>query len=255
MIKNSLPPVKLDSFHTQVDCSSVADILTDKQVPNYQLQPLSKVLLCDTFYCNELSKCVRLILTVNNLIFCSMQEGSSDNKDLKYALLFTPVPIKDISIRIIHTDRELIGEYNAQLWIQNQRLFTMKSSSKEGRNMWLGIDISSSTRDQSLQSWVALNDIVSKYDIRRQSSTKVTSTPKPIRTQDIFSFYDDQNGEISPLVSSSDESEENNEDSNSTWEEEEEGEKKTSPKIESVSASGWSLLQNAQWLLKKFAVD
>jgi hypothetical protein len=241
MIKNSLPAVNLDSFHAQVDCSKVVDVLSDKPISNYQLQSLSKVLLCDTFHCSELSKRVRLILTVNNLIFYSVEEDN--NKDLKYTLLFTPVPTKYISIRTVHTDRELIGEYNVQFWIQKQKLFTMKSNSKEDRNMWLGLDINSSTRDQSLLYWMPLIDTVATYDIRRQSSAKGTSAPKPIRTQDIFTFYTDQAAEISPLVSSSeDESEDSEDDDNTSWKEEEAEEK-----INSKTDSGWFLLQRLKF--------
>lgn len=231
MIKNSLPAMQLDFFHSQIDCSSVIDIITDEQISNYQLQPLSKVLLCDTFNCTELSKRVRLILTVDALIFCSVNEK---NKELEYSLLFKPIPIQQISIRTIHTDRELIGEYNIQIWIQKQKLFTMKASTKEDRNMWLGLDINSSTRNQSLLSWVPLNNIVTKYDIRRQS-TKNTTAPKSIRTQDVFSFYTDQSGEISPLVSSSDESE-NEGDDGISWEEEE---KSSTSDKDMFSSSGW----------------
>ncbi|KAI7888623.1 uncharacterized protein EV154DRAFT_425433, partial [Mucor mucedo] len=187
--------IKLDSFHTQVDCSNVVDILTQERVVNYKLQPLGKILLCDTFNCNELSKRVRLILTVNDLYFCSVENEKTDSK---YTLLYKPVSTKHISIRTIHTDRELIGEYNVQFWIQKQKLFTMKASTKEDRNMWLGLETNSSTKDQAFLAWEPLNDIVAKYDLRRQSS-KSSNSPKSIRTQDIFTFYTDQTGEISPL--------------------------------------------------------
>ncbi|KAI8095413.1 hypothetical protein BDF21DRAFT_405825 [Thamnidium elegans] len=215
IMKNSLPAIKMESFHTQVDCSNVVNVLTEKAIPNFQMQPLPKVLLCDTFNCDELSKRVQLILTVDHLYFCAVQ----DNK--KYSLLFQPLETKVISIRTIHTDRELIGEYNVQLWFQKQKLFTMKANTKEERNMWLGIESNSSNggaKEQLLLSWEPLKDIVAKYDLCRRSS-RSSNGPKPIRTQDIFTFYTDQTGEISPLVSSSDEFEE---DDNSSWEEEEE---------------------------------
>ncbi|KAI9260438.1 hypothetical protein EDC94DRAFT_520246 [Helicostylum pulchrum] len=188
----------MELFHTQVDCSKVVNVLTEKAIPNFQMQPLPKVLLCDTFNCDELSKRVQLILTVDHLYFCAVQ----DNK--KYSLLFQPLETKLISIRTIHTDRELIGEYNVQLWFQKQRLFTMKANTKEDRNMWLGIESNSSTssaaaKEQLLLSWEPLNDIVAKYDLSRRSSCKSSNAPKPIRTQDIFTFYTDQTGEISPL--------------------------------------------------------
>ena len=214
MIKSSLADLQLDSFHTQVDCSHVVDVLTDKSISNFQLQQLSKVLLCDTFNCSELSKRIRLILTADTLLFCSVMDET--DKGTQYCLMYQPISTKNISIRTIHTDRELIGEYNVQFWIEKQKILTMKAASKEDRNMWLGLDINSPSKDQSLLSWAPLTHVVAKYNIRRQS-TKHMSTPKAIRTQDIFSFYTDQAGEISPLVSSSDESEEDDEVS---WEEE-----------------------------------
>ncbi|KAG2232672.1 hypothetical protein INT48_006851 [Thamnidium elegans] len=186
----------MESFHTQVDCSNVVNVLTEKAIPNFQMQPLPKVLLCDTFNCDELSKRVQLILTVDHLYFCAVQ----DNK--KYNLLFQPLETKVISIRTIHTDRELIGEYNVQLWFQKQKLFTMKANTKEERNMWLGIESNSSNggaKEQLLLSWEPLKDIVAKYDLCRRSS-RSSNGPKPIRTQDIFTFYTDQTGEISPLI-------------------------------------------------------
>jgi hypothetical protein len=216
MIKNSLPAVQLDTFYTLIDCSNVVDIITEEHNSNFKLQRLPKVLLCDTFNCTELSMRIRLILTVDTLVFCLVKEEK--NKEPSYSLLYKPLSTKYISIRTIHTDRELIGEYHIQLWIHKQKLFTMKAASKEDRNMWLGLDINSNTKDQALLSWVPLNNIVAKYDIRRQSTKNLTTTPKFIRTQDVFSFYTDQTGEISPLVSS-DESEEGDED-DITWEDE-----------------------------------
>lgn len=222
MIKNSLPPVNLDpSFHTKINCDSVVDILNDKPIQNYQLSKLDKILLCDTFKCTELSKRVQLVLTINHLVLCC-----PENNDL----LYPPVDIKDISIRTIHIDRELIGEYNIQLWINQQRLFTFTAKSKQERNTWLGIDINSSIKksDTVAVSWIPLLDIVEKYDIRRQSRART----KSIRTQDIFTFYTDQTGEISPLVSSDEEEEE----------EESDDENDFADKQQEENVVGWFLL-------------
>ncbi|KAL7319995.1 hypothetical protein PS15m_003068 [Mucor circinelloides] len=198
MIKNSLPPVNLDpSFHTKINCSSVVDVLSDTPIQNYQLSKLDKILLCDTFNCTELSRRVQLVLTINHLVFCCPEKND---------LLYPPIDINDISIRTIQIDRELLGEYHIQLWISQHRLFTFTAKSKQERNTWLGIDINSNVKkaDTVAVSWTPLLAIVEKYDIRRQSRAPV----KSIRTQDIFTFYTDQTGEISPLVSSDEEEEE-----------------------------------------------
>lgn len=210
MIKNSLPPVNLDpSFHTKINCSAVVDVLSDTPIQNYQLSKLDKILLCDTFNCTELSKRVQLILTINHLVFCCPEKND---------LVYPPIDINDISIRTIHIDRELLGEYHVQLWISQHRLFTFTAKSKQERNAWLGLDINSNVKksDTIAVSWTPLLAIVEKYDIRRQSRAPT----KSIRTQDIFAFYTDQTGEISPLVSSDEEDSEDDQASDQGQQEE-----------------------------------
>lgn len=197
MINNSLSPVKLDPtfFHTKLNCDSVVDILNDKPIQKYQLPKLDKTLLRDTFNCTELSKRVQLVLTINHLVFCCPEKND---------LLFPAIDINNIAIRTIHIDRELIGEYHIQLWISQQRVFTFAAKSKQERNTWLGIDINSSVKktDALAISWTPLLNIVEKYNTKKPQRAP---TVKSIRTQDIFSFYTDQTGEISPLVSSDEE--------------------------------------------------
>ncbi|KAL9555833.1 hypothetical protein MBANPS3_002170 [Mucor bainieri] len=233
MIENSLPPVNLDpSFHTKINCSSVVDVLSDTPIQNYQLSKLDKILLCDTFNCTELSKRVQLILTLNHLVFCCPEKND---------LLYPPIDINDISIRTIHIDRELLGEYHVQLWISQHRLFTFTAKSKQERNTWLGLDINSSVKksDAVAVSWTPLLAIVEKYDIRRQSRAPA----KSIRTQDIFTFYADQTGEISPLVSSDEEdSEDDQEDADAVGEGQEE---KATDKSSSSSTLSSSLSATA----------
>lgn len=209
MPQNALPPANLELFHTRVDSTKVIDVLNGHLIENYQMSPLQKVLLCDTFSCIELSKRVRAILTVNHLVLCSEDNGT-------YSLIFPPIDTKNISIKTVHIDRELIGEYNVQFWLHRQKTLTMKVNSKEERNMWLGIDKKSSLKDKAVLSWLPLNDIVAQYDkdsrpTIKPRKSKASLAPKPIRTEDIFTFYTDQTGEISPLVSS-DESEEEEDD-------------------------------------------
>lgn len=199
MIKNSLPPVDLDNFFSQLDYTKVVDILSDQEIPNYTLPTIPKVLLCNSFICTDISKRVQLVLSTDSLIFCSQDINKKDY------LLYTPVQINNISIRTIHSDRELIGEYNMQLWVQKQKLFTLKSKSKQERNMWLGLDENSSIKDHP-PSWIPLSDIVNKYDIRRRSTAKFkSSAPKPIRTTDFFTVFTEPSDVISPLVSSDEE--------------------------------------------------
>ncbi|KAK4516381.1 uncharacterized protein ATC70_011352 [Mucor velutinosus] len=230
MIKNSLPPVNLDpSFHTKINCSSVVDVLSDTPIHNYQLSKLDKILLCDTFNCTELSKRVQLILTVNHLVFCCPEKND---------LLYPPIDINDISIRTIHIDRELLGEYHVQLWISQHRLFTFTTKSKQERNTWLGLDMNSNvkTSDTVAVSWAPLLAIVEIYDIRRQSRAPT----KSIRTRDIFTFYTDQAGEISPLVSSDEEDSEDDQDNDdpvSGGQEEKAADKSSSASISSSSIS------------------
>ncbi|CAO0791506.1 unnamed protein product [Mucor circinelloides] len=227
MIKNSLPPVNLDpSFHTKINCSSVVDVLSDTPIQNYQLSKLDKILLCDTFNCTELSKRVQLILTINHLVFCCPEKND---------LLYPPIDINDISIRTIQIDRELLGEYHIQLWISQHRLFTFTAKSKQERNTWLGLDINSNVKkaDTVAVSWTPLLAIVEKYDIRRQSRAPA----KSIRTQDIFTFYTDQTGEISPLVSSDEEEEDSENDQDIDEKQEESAADKSSSSSLSSSSS------------------
>jgi hypothetical protein len=233
MIKNSLLPVNFDpSFLTKINFDSVVDILNDKPIQNYQLSKLDKILLCDTFKCTELSKRVQLVLTINHLVFCCPEKND---------LLYPPVDIKDISIRTIHIDRELIGEYNIQLWISQQKLFTFTAKSKQERNTWLGIDINSSIKksDTVAVSWIPLLEIVEKYYIRRQPKART----KSVRAQDIFTFYTDQTGEISPLVSSDEEEEEEEEEEENSIDEND-----LTDEQEDKNAAGWFLLNHKLFL-------
>lgn len=200
MINNSLPSVDLDTFFSQLDYTKVVDILNEKHIPNYTLPTLQKILFCHSFVCTDLSKRLKLILTADLLIFCAQDINKKDY------LLYTPVSIEHISIRTIHSDRELIGEYHMQIWVQKQKLFTLKSKSKQERNMWLGQDENTKV---SSSSWLPLLDVVQKYHVRHQSMTPKfkASAPKPIRTTDIFTVFTDNSDTISPLVSSDEEEE------------------------------------------------
>ncbi|KAI8641995.1 hypothetical protein BD408DRAFT_417185 [Parasitella parasitica] len=227
MIKNSLPPANLDPlFHTKINCSSVVDIAKDKPIKNYQLSKLDKIVLCDTFNCTELSKRVQLVLTINHLVFCCPEKND---------LLFPPVDISDIAIRTIHIDRELIGEYHIQLWVNQRRLFTFSTKSKQERNTWLGLDINSSVKksDAIAIAWIPLLSIVEKYDVKRQSR----ASAKPIKTQDLFAFYTDQTGEISPLVSSDEEDEDDDSDQDDEKEEEKPADKGISSSFATIAAA------------------
>ncbi|CEP14894.1 hypothetical protein [Parasitella parasitica] len=214
------------SFHTKINCSTVVDIVNDKPIQNYQLSKLDKILLCDTFKCAELAKRVQLVLTINHLVFCCPEKND---------LLFPPVAINDIAIRTIHLDRELIGEYHIQLWINQRRLFTFTAKSKQERNTWLGIDINSSVKksDAVAIAWIPLLTIVEKYDARRQSKTPA----KPVKTQDLFAFYTDQTGEISPLVSSDEEDEDDDSDQDDEKEEEKPADKAIISSLATIAAA------------------
>ncbi|KAG1089881.1 hypothetical protein G6F42_019856 [Rhizopus arrhizus] len=82
-------------------------------------------------------------------------------------------------------------------------------------------------------SWTPLLAIVEKYDIRRQSRAPA----KSIRTQDIFTFYTDQTGEISPLVSSDEEEEDSENDQDIDEKQEESAADKSSSSSLSSSSS------------------
>jgi hypothetical protein len=183
---------------TLIDSTKAVDVLSGNPI-HYQMTPLKNVLLCNTFNCTEMSKRVQVTLTVDRLVLCSDENS----------LIFAPIDIKDVSIRTVHTDRELVGEYNIQFSILKQKTLTMKANSKEERNMWLGLDKNSSLKDKAVSSWLPLDDIVTKHDHRliKHRKSRASLAPKPIRTQDIFTFYTDQTGEISPLESSDEEEE------------------------------------------------
>ncbi|KAI7908113.1 uncharacterized protein BX663DRAFT_482333 [Cokeromyces recurvatus] len=198
--------IDIDSLYNQIDCTHVTDILNDDPISNYKLQPFSKILLCSTFNCAELSKNVQLIVTTdNNLIFCHSKD--LDCTGNKYTLLYAPIDINDISIQAVQLQHELVDDYNFQLQIHGRKIFTMKSSHTDYRK-WLGIE-EESLKGHSVEHWKPFKDIVESYGTDHQN---ISNKPKQsdlasIRKNDVFRFYTEHSGEVSPLVSSDEEEE------------------------------------------------
>ncbi|ORE04506.1 hypothetical protein BCV72DRAFT_243538 [Rhizopus microsporus var. microsporus] len=157
-----------------IDTSNVVDLFTEKPILNYQLEPISKILFKHTFYCIELEEHVQVLLTKTHLVI------STDNNHL-----LCPSILID-HVRVRSTQSDCNDEYWLQFLIQERKALTLKTSSKEDRDLWLV-----STQPSA---WSPLEQTV----ISR-------SRPKPIKTTDIFSFYNDPEGEISPLESSDEE--------------------------------------------------
>ncbi|KAI9483440.1 MAG: hypothetical protein EXX96DRAFT_479209 [Benjaminiella poitrasii] len=196
-----------DLLYSQIDYSQVVNIFDEKPAVNYKLEQISRSLISGTFICSELSKRILLILTTNSLIFCE-ERNDTKSKTKRYKQLYTPIEIEHVSMRAVQIERELVGEYNLQFCMQNLKTFTMKTNSKEDRNIWLGMDADSNIKDNSATCWLLLKDIVKNNNAYQQTEARKLkrSSLKSIRTKDVFSFYMDQSGEISPLVSSDDES-------------------------------------------------
>ncbi|KAI8997717.1 hypothetical protein BDB01DRAFT_772147 [Pilobolus umbonatus] len=193
-----------ESSFPLMDCSKVIDILTEQPVHHYQLPPLSPITLSSTFNSTDLFKRVYLMRNAEYLILC-------DDHTAGRTLIYLPIPINNILIRTILPERELIGEYNIQFWVNQKKILTMKSAAKEERDAWFSIDGFHGETDTHI--WKPMSS-VTNHDINRSSTLRNKLVPQEIRTEDIFQFYTNHSGEVSPLGTSSDESEV---DVDTTW--------------------------------------
>ncbi|CAO3702613.1 unnamed protein product [Rhizopus stolonifer] len=150
---------------SSIDTLNVTDIITQKPVTRYQLGPISRILIDQSYYCVELKKNIQVLLTKQSLILTSNNQ-----------LLFPSLPVNLMQIR--STDPTQL-----QLSFDQKRFFTLTASSKEQVCLWSAND-----------SWLDLEKVI-----------LAQTRPKSIKTKDLFSFYNDPAGEISPIESSDEE--------------------------------------------------
>lgn len=150
---------------SSIDTLNVTDIITQKPVTRYQLGPISRILIDQSYYCIELKKDIQVLLTKQSLILTSNNQ-----------LLFPSLPVNLIQVR--STDPAQL-----QLSFDQKRFFTLTASSKEQVCLW-----------SANNSWLDLEKVI-----------LAQTRPKSIKTKDLFSFYNDPAGEISPIESSDEE--------------------------------------------------
>ncbi|KAI9493821.1 hypothetical protein BDB00DRAFT_821726 [Zychaea mexicana] len=205
----------------KLDCSQVVDLFSGSPMHQYQprLPDDAAVVLRDHFVqlpgeTNETTP-IRVQLILTNDVLLVAKEGTNN----VYTLLYPPLTVNDITVKSKNLDRELVGEYIVEFAVVGKKHLTMRADLKETRNKWVGVN------DNAPSSMTlapkALRAVVQKHvgggDGAAEGSSSLASASTPadknarksgIRKHDIFSFYTDQTGEISPLSSDESSSEE-----------------------------------------------
>lgn len=78
---------------------------------------------------------LHLALSVNDLFICRCLETNNTS----YQLVYPPIPVKDITVKSMDLDRELVGEYIVHLNLAYAEQMTLRIESREKRNAWLGV--------------------------------------------------------------------------------------------------------------------
>ncbi|KAI9493603.1 hypothetical protein BDB00DRAFT_872274 [Zychaea mexicana] len=145
-IHEPLPSIKLDpnilaSFIDQVDCSQVRDFFSRTSI-RFKLQwkaPDVQLIMQDSFvmvpqHKNDTSTRIRAALTTAELAICRELDFGRQN----YCLMFPPFTVRQLSVRAVSLDRELVGEYLLQFTINGTHHIIMRADSREVRNAWVG---------------------------------------------------------------------------------------------------------------------
>ncbi|KAI9311104.1 hypothetical protein BX666DRAFT_1107767 [Dichotomocladium elegans] len=198
------------AFLNELDCSQAVDIQTGalKRInPSQAFVRDTRIILQDAFrLLPDPVRQVYAVLTNANLIIVT-----ADRRTGKHVLLYPPMDVDGITVNSKMLDRELAGEYFVQFAIQAQHFITLRANQKETRNKWVGV-----RADTASSSTLAARPL--RNVIESTLATQQREPPPPprlgikeggkiaaLKTHDLFTFYQDQTGEISPL-SSDDES-------------------------------------------------
>ncbi|KAI8149302.1 hypothetical protein BJV82DRAFT_573656 [Fennellomyces sp. T-0311] len=199
----SVRPEFIQFDDLKLDCSQVIDLFTGAPMPHYvpRLPGDTNIVLRDRFIQlpGETSQTspIRVQLILTNEILLVVKEGT----DSVYILLYPPLAANDITVKSMNLDRELVGEYLVQFTIGNKKDLTMRADNKETRNRWVGVS-------DNAPSTMTLTPKPLRNVIQKQGGEDEKNLRKSvIRKNDIFSFYTDQTGEISPLSSDESDSE------------------------------------------------
>ncbi|KAI8379930.1 hypothetical protein EDC96DRAFT_492341 [Choanephora cucurbitarum] len=188
-------------LHNQIDCTRVIAFNSGDHIEDFQLTPFSKILLCNIFECIELDRNVQLILTIDELIFCFVEN------DRKLSLLYTPISIDAVMVRPVQDNTK--NQACFQLWINKQSIFTMRSELTELCNMWLSdLNCNSANKDSKRSDWKTLEETAANHCHQFMPKDKILhkNTSRPtIRTEDALAFSSSCSEKISPLAFSDEE--------------------------------------------------
>ncbi|KAI9260697.1 hypothetical protein BDA99DRAFT_512893 [Phascolomyces articulosus] len=199
----------------KLDCSQIVDLFSGAPMPQFQprLPDDATAVLKDHFVqlpgeTNETTP-IRVQLILTNDILLIAREGANNT----HALLYPPLAVNDITVKTKNIDRELVGEYVVELTVAGKKPLAMRADNKEIRNKWVGADEhapSSMTLSPKPLRMVVQKHVGSGGERDGSSTLAATSNDnknaarKSMFKHEVFSYYTDQTGEISPL--SSDES-------------------------------------------------
>ncbi|KAG2224368.1 hypothetical protein INT45_006768 [Circinella minor] len=197
----------------KLDCSQIVDLFSGSPMPQYQprLPNDAATILRNHFVqlpgeTNETTP-IRVQLILTNEILLIAKEVENNN----YALLYPPLAVNDITVKSINIDRELVGEYIAEFTVAGKKHLAMRADNKEIRNKWIGVD--EHAPSSLTLSPKQLRMVVQKHagvSGERDGAVSVSNATarKSMFKPEVFTYYTDQTGEISPL--SSDESDTEN---------------------------------------------
>ncbi|KAJ8656980.1 hypothetical protein O0I10_007314 [Lichtheimia ornata] len=127
----------VSKFLEPVDCSKVMDLF--KKAPTVYRPPQShgRIIMRDDFVPVE-NKATRLhlALSVDELFICRCMNTSNTPS---YELVYPPIAVKDITVKSMDLERELLGEYLVHFNLAYAEQMTLRIASREKRNAWLGV--------------------------------------------------------------------------------------------------------------------
>ncbi|KAI7875136.1 hypothetical protein K492DRAFT_240441 [Lichtheimia hyalospora FSU 10163] len=185
-----------------IDCSGSVDLFTGMSKP-YSItstRKLGSVVLKDHFILlpeeTHLSSPTRVQATLTTEMLILVDETA-------HTLLYAPISVDDLTSNSRNLDRELVGEYIVQLTIQGKKHLLLRADNRETRNKWVGV------RPQAPSSTTltprSMRSVANGGGSQATPRIDTNARKSVIRKQDIFSYYQDQSGEISPLSSEEDE--------------------------------------------------
>ncbi|KAL9555772.1 hypothetical protein MBANPS3_002211 [Mucor bainieri] len=208
----------LTTFERQVDCSRTADLYSGAQI-NYQLRithPGTQLVMRDSFVMlpSEHGPSIRVCLVLTTEVLVIARELSAH----QFLLMYPAIPIGDITVKADALDREIVGEYILQFSVLGKKHLVMRADSKEIRSTWIGVEpdapkaliLTPRTLSVAAQKKMLAASSAKDYGIQLppmpdSSSNNNNSSKASIRNTDIFTYYSENGGGVSPLESSDEE--------------------------------------------------